>query len=214
MLCPVLSTPSRTLLTPLIPFPPLTAFALVTAPLLSLSLGASPLTRFSAHTTLVDGLLTSLIRTAIPVGVSDVVLTFNLLVRVPVHVNFILSVEDRELVTLPLIAPRHLLVARFIGIAVLSGTTLTPGPVYVYMVRVPTTAQLGMLEVPIAANSNELELRHAEMFPLDILTIVLLLMSLSIPRAGFGFLTIHGSGSSSTIILSNMVNVLTKRCGE
>lgn len=129
LLCPELSTPSLTLLTSLIPLLPLTALALVTAPLLSLPVGASPLTRLSAHTTFVDGLLTSLMRTAIPVRRNVSVLTFSLLVRVPVHVRLMVSVELRELVTLRLIPPRHRLVSRFIGIAVLCGTILIRGPV-------------------------------------------------------------------------------------
>lgn len=82
------------------------------------------------------------------------------------------------------------------------------------MVRVPTTGHLGMLDVPIAASSSPLELPHAAMLALATLTIVLLLIPFSILRAGLGTLTMHGSGSSRTIILSNMVNVLMKRCPE
>lgn len=77
-----------------------------------------------------DGLLTSLMRTAIPVRRNVSVLTLSLLVRVPVHVRLMVSVELRELVTLRLIPPRHRLVSRFIGIAVLCGTILIRGPFY------------------------------------------------------------------------------------
>lgn len=188
MLCPVLTTPNWTLLTVLIPFPVPTALAFVTAPLLESRLLAIPLTRLSAHTTFVDGLLTLLMRTDIP--------TLDMLqLRVPRNCPVVAVVVPRDEDTLPPSLPVQLPVSRLMGNMVLRGTIAVPGPVYVSNVRVPAIGHLGMFEVPMAMSSSPLELPRAPM--LDMLTIRPFLIPLSMLRAGFGLRIMHVSGVTS-----------------
>lgn len=193
------------MLTVLIPFPVLTALALVTAPLLALLVLASPLTMFSVHTTFVDGLLTLLIRTDIPMLE---MLTFPF----PRHESVVPAVDDRDELTLREDLLVHLLSARLIGNMILRGTMARPGLSYVISVRVPAMGHLGMLVVPMAMSSSPLELPRALL--LETSTILEFDDELSILRAGFGFLIAHVDGSTTAIIVSTMVTVLVKHSSE
>lgn len=192
-------------MTLLILFPLPTAFAFVTTPFLESPLLAIPLTRLSAHTTFVDGLLTLLIRTDIP---TLDMLQLRLLRNPPV----VVAVELRDDATLPLSDRPHLLVARLIGIIVLRGTIADPELVYVINVRVPDIGHFGMFEVPIAINSSRFELPHAPV--LEMVTIRPLEILLSIPRAGLGIRIIHVSGTTNINMYSIVINGFVRQCYE